>query len=43
MLDWMLPHMDGMEVCKELRLKKIQIPIIMLTAKDEEFDKVLRT
>lgn len=40
-LDWMLPHMDGMEVCKELRLKKVQIPIIMLTAKDEEFDKVL--
>ena len=30
-----------MEVCKELRIKKIQIPIIMLTAKDEEFDKVL--
>lgn len=40
-LDWMLPHMDGMEVCKELRSKKIQTPIIMLTAKDEEFDKVL--
>lgn len=40
-LDWMLPRMDGMEVCKELRLKKIQTPIIMLTAKDEEFDKVL--
>ena len=40
-LDWMLPHMDGMEVCKELRLEKIQTPIIMLTAKDEEFDKVL--
>ncbi|TQR19815.1 response regulator transcription factor [Psychrobacillus vulpis] len=40
-LDWMLPHMDGMEICKELRLKKIQTPIIMLTAKDEEFDKVL--
>ena len=41
LLDWMLPHMDGMEVCKELRIKKVQIPIIMLTAKDEEFDKVL--
>jgi two-component system alkaline phosphatase synthesis response regulator PhoP len=41
LLDWMLPGMDGMEVCKELRLKKIQTPIIMLTAKDEEFDKVL--
>ncbi|MFF2755172.1 response regulator transcription factor [Psychrobacillus sp. NPDC058041] len=41
LLDWMLPNMDGMEVCKELRIKKIQTPIIMLTAKDEEFDKVL--
>lgn len=40
-LDWMLPRMDGMEVCKELRIKKVQTPIIMLTAKDEEFDKVL--
>lgn len=40
-LDWMLPYMDGMEICKELRIKKIQTPIIMLTAKDEEFDKVL--
>lgn len=40
-LDWMLPYKDGMEICKELRISKIQIPIIMLTAKDEEFDKVL--
>lgn len=41
LLDWMLPHMDGMEVCKQLRLQKNQVPIIMLTAKDAEFDKVL--
>ena len=40
-LDWMLPKMDGMEVCKNLRLQGIHIPIIMLTAKGEEFDKVL--
>ncbi len=40
-LDWMLPKMDGMEVCKKLRLQGIHIPIIMLTAKGEEFDKVL--
>ncbi|MGM7636423.1 response regulator transcription factor [Bacillus sp. Hm123] len=40
-LDWMLPGMDGMEVCKELRQRKISVPILMLTAKDEEFDKVL--
>ena len=41
LLDLMLPKLDGMEVCKELRIKKINIPIIMLTAKDDEFDKVL--
>ncbi|MBM7578917.1 response regulator transcription factor [Jeotgalibacillus terrae] len=40
-LDLMLPVMDGIEVCKQLRQKQIHIPIIMLTAKDEEFDKVL--
>ena len=33
--------MDGIEVCKELRQRKINIPILMLTAKDDEFDKVL--
>lgn len=40
-LDLMLPELDGMEVCKEMRLKHIQTPILMLTAKDDEFDKVL--
>ncbi|NJP37019.1 response regulator transcription factor [Alkalicoccus luteus] len=40
-LDLMLPGMDGMEVCKELRQSKIQTPILMLTAKGDEFDKVL--
>ncbi|HSJ37526.1 MAG TPA: response regulator transcription factor [Planococcus sp. (in: firmicutes)] len=40
-LDLMLPSMDGVEICKELRLQKVGIPIIMLTAKDDEFDKVL--
>jgi two-component system alkaline phosphatase synthesis response regulator PhoP len=40
-LDLMLPEMDGLEVCKELRVKKLNIPILMLTAKDDEFDKVL--
>ncbi|WP_042223254.1 response regulator transcription factor [Oceanobacillus manasiensis] len=40
-LDLMLPEMDGMEVCKYLRNNKIDTPILMLTAKDEEFDKVL--
>ena len=40
-LDLMLPKKDGIEVCKELRQQKVMIPILMLTAKDDEFDKVL--
>ena len=40
-LDIMLPEKDGLEVCKELRQKNIGIPIIMLTAKGEEIDKVV--
>src|ERR1700674_4559604 len=40
-LDVMLPSMNGFDVCKNLRIKNINIPIIMLTAKDEEADKVL--
>ncbi len=40
-LDLMLPKMDGIEVCKELRQRKVATPIFMLTAKDDEFDKVL--
>lgn len=40
-LDLMLPGLDGIEVCKQLRQNKIETPILMLTAKDEEFDKVL--
>lgn len=41
LLDLMLPKMDGLDVCKELRLRHIDTPILMLTAKDDEFDKVL--
>ena len=40
LLDIMLPGMDGWQVCREVR-KVSNIPIIMLTAKDEVFDKVL--
>ncbi len=40
-LDLMLPKMSGIDVCKELRRKNINTPILMLTAKSEEFDKVL--
>ncbi|MCI8921286.1 MAG: response regulator transcription factor [Acutalibacter sp.] len=40
LLDIMLPGLDGWQVCRELR-KKSSVPIIMLTAKGEVFDKVL--
>lgn len=40
-LDLMLPKMDGMEVCKQLRQKRIMTPILMLTAKEDELDKIL--
>ncbi|HZG60793.1 MAG TPA: response regulator transcription factor [Anoxybacillus sp.] len=40
-LDLMLPKLDGIEVCKQLRQQKVMTPILMLTAKDDEFDKVL--
>ncbi|WP_239255216.1 response regulator transcription factor [Listeria ilorinensis] len=40
-LDLMLPKMDGIEVTKKLRQNKIDIPILMLTAKDEELDKII--
>ena len=41
LLDIMLPGMDGMDVCKTLRQEKIHTPILMLTAKSDEFDKIL--
>ena len=40
LLDVMLPKMDGFQVCREIR-RISNIPIIMLTAKGETFDKVL--
>ena len=40
-LDLMLPGMDGLEVCKQLRASERPTPILMLTAKSEEVDKVL--
>ena len=40
-LDIMLPDMGGLEVCSRLRALDIHTPIFMLTAKSEEFDKVL--
>jgi len=40
-LDLMLPQLDGLEVCRGIREKKKSLPILMLTAKSEEIDKVL--
>ena len=40
-LDLMLPKMDGLAVCRELREKAPYIPILMVTAKDDVVDKVL--
>jgi len=40
-LDVMLPKMNGYEVCKQLRARGLHTPIIMLTAKSQEVDKVL--
>ncbi len=40
-LDIMLPEKDGMDVCKEIRKAENNTPILMLTAKSEEMDKVL--
>ncbi|MCL6274989.1 response regulator transcription factor [Muricauda sp. 2012CJ35-5] len=40
-LDVMLPEMDGIEICQKVRAKNITTPIMMLTARSEEIDKVL--
>lgn len=40
-LDIMLPSMDGFEVCRQIRMEKNMTPILMLTSKSEEIDKVL--
>ncbi len=41
LLDVMLPKMSGFDVCKKIRQKGLKTPIILLTAKGEEIDKVL--
>ena len=40
-LDIMLPGMDGMDVCRALRAEKVFTPVLMLTAKTSELDRVL--
>jgi DNA-binding response OmpR family regulator len=41
LLDVMLPGLNGYDVCKQLRSKKVTTPILMLTAKGQEIDKVV--
>jgi DNA-binding response OmpR family regulator len=41
LLDIMLPEMDGLEVCRTLRGEKNQVPIIMVTARDDDIDKII--
>ncbi len=41
LLDVMLPNVDGFDVCSELRRRRVRIPIILLTAKAQEAEKVL--
>ncbi|NND35127.1 MAG: response regulator transcription factor [Saprospiraceae bacterium] len=40
-LDVMLPSIDGFELCKRIRSERIPTPVLMLTAKSEEIDKIL--
>ncbi|MEO1097586.1 MAG: response regulator, partial [Bacteroidota bacterium] len=40
-LDIMLPEKDGLEICRDLRANKITTPILMLTARSEEIDKII--
>lgn len=40
-LDLMLPGKDGMEICRQMRMQQLSTPVMMLTAKSEEIDKVL--
>lgn len=40
-LDLMLPKVDGLEVCRRLRKESTELPIIILTARDEDVDKIV--
>ena len=39
-LDVMLPRMSGLELCRKLRLEDVEVPVLMLTARGEEADRV---
>ena len=41
LLDVMMPRMSGLDVCKQLKLKRPSVPVIMLTARGQEVDKVV--
>ena len=41
LLDLMLPTIDGLEVCQRIRKERVDLPVIMVTAKSQEADKVL--
>ena len=41
LLDVMLPHKDGFDVCRDLRRAKVRTPILMLTAKAQEAEKIM--
>ena len=40
-LDLMLPRMSGLELCRKLRAEDVQVPVLVLTARGEEADRVL--
>ncbi len=41
LLDLMLPYIDGIDITKKLRQEKIETPILILTAKDDQIDKII--
>lgn len=41
LLDIMLPNLSGFEICRTLKRNEVDIPIIMLSAKDQEIDKIM--
>jgi DNA-binding response OmpR family regulator len=41
LLDWMLPDLDGLELCRQLRRDGLSVPILMLTARDQVRERVL--